>query len=168
MKRLRGILAACLLLGLGAAGCQAATKGNFQPTSTVKSVQSAAPSVTAVNKVHTADYLGRWVSPSAELALYLDDHQNLAWFQADHTAVTGAFKLKLTNNDQATLSQAHLGQLQLTLRNATTMTLKHGHTTLQLTKDTGWDPDHGQIPTSEKVALKASTLAIPAPLKPDF
>jgi hypothetical protein len=168
MKKLRGTLAVTLLLVLGLAGCQSVAKGAFKPEQSVKSVQSAAPSVTAVNKVQTSDYLGRWVNHSKEIALYLNKQQTMALFQTDHQTIHGQFKLKLSDNDQATLSQGQLGTAQLTLSNATTMTLKHGKTTIKLMKDTGWNPQHGMIPTSAKVALKASTLATPTPLKPAY
>ncbi|MFC6181613.1 hypothetical protein [Lactiplantibacillus daowaiensis] len=168
MKKLRGMLGALALLTLGLAGCQAVANDSFKTTDTVQNVQSAAPGVTAVSKIRTTDYLGRWVNQAQGVAIYLDTNQNLALFQTNHATIKGHYTLKLGDNYQATLNQAKLGTAQLTLSNATTMTLKRGQTTFKLTKDTGWSPEHGEIPTDAKTALKASTLATPTPLKPAY
>ncbi|BDZ31877.1 hypothetical protein RA086_11625 [Lactiplantibacillus sp. WILCCON 0030] len=163
MKRVRGLLGIALILSIGLAGCQSATGGNGAAD---KQVSSATPTISAVSKVRTTDYLGRWVNSSERLALYLDANQRLALFQSGHTTIKGNFNLKLAKNNQATLTQASLGQSTLALTDATNMTLKTAHQTIQLTKDTGWSPQHSKLPATTKVALQGASLIRNTPLKP--
>ncbi|AVK63739.1 hypothetical protein C5Z26_06295 [Lactobacillus sp. CBA3606] len=165
MKNLRGMLGLTLLLTLGLAGCQATTSKSFR--SEPKAVQTTTK-VTAVNKVQTNDYLGRWVSPSDQVALYLTSKKQLAFFQANHPTIKGGFTLKLAGNNQANLTQLKFGSANLNLTTATSMILKRGNTTIQLTKDSGWSPQHNVIPTDAKTALQTTALAAPAALKPEY
>lgn len=164
MKNLRGMLGVMVLLALGLAGCQTVADDSLNNNQD-QTVQSATPSLTAVSKVRKTDYLGRWVSTTQGAALYLTSNQKAAWFQKNHTTVKGHVTLKLGDNGQATLTHAKFGTIKVTLQDATTMTLTRGKTTFKLTKDTGWSPKHGKIPTSTKTALNGTSLATPTPLK---
>ncbi|MFC6295888.1 hypothetical protein ACFQH1_11810 [Lactiplantibacillus daoliensis] len=153
------------LLSLGLAGCQSAVTGNDTAD---RQISSAAPTVTAVSKVHSTDYLGRWVNQTEHLALYLNTNQQLALFQTGHTTISGHFNLKLAKSNQATLTQSTLGSTTLALTNATSMTFQHGAQTIKLTKDTGWSPEHGDMPTTTQAALKGTSLINETPLKSNY
>jgi len=165
MKNRWGVFGIALILSLGLAGCQSAASGNGLAD---KQVQSAAPTVTAVSKVHTTDYLGRWVNASEHLALYLNANQQLALFQTGRTTIKGNFNLKLAKNDQATLSQRDLGTTSLALDDATNMTLTTGKRTIKLAKDTGWSPQHSDMPTTTTAALQGASLVSGTGLKPNY
>lgn len=165
MRKIRGLLGLALILSLGLAGCQSAANGD---NATSQQTSSAAPTVTAVSKVHSTDYLGRWVNSSEQLVLYLNANQQLALFQTGHPTINGNFNLKLAKNSQATLTQQKLGTATLILTNATDMTLKIGKQTIHLTKDSGWSPQYSDIPTTTQAALQGSSLTSGTPLKPNY
>jgi len=165
MKKIRGVLGLALILSIGLTGCQSTATGD---DSANQQISSAAPTVTAVSKVHSTDYLGRWVSQSEQLVLYLNANQQLALFQSGHATIKGNFNLKLVNNSRATITQLDLGTATLTLNDANDMTLKTSQQTTQLNKDTGWSPKHSDMPTTTAAALKGASLTSGTPLKPDY
>lgn len=143
-------LGAALLLTITLGGCQTnnhATERQVTPTTST---------VTTVRQVHTADFWGRWVSPTPATSLYLNANHRLALF-SHHQTLQGRFTIKLVN-DQATVQVGRHHSLKLTLTGANSMTLKQNQTSIKLTKDPNWHPRHSDLPTTASVALKESTL----------
>lgn len=157
MQRIRGMIGLVVILSLALAGC--ALFQDHSDQTSEKTVQTAKTAVTAVSTVHTTDYYGRWVSDSPQVALYLSANQKMAYFQSGQKTITGKYSLKTSKNETATLTQIKFGNAELSLANATSMTLTHNDTTIKLTKDTSWSPHNGEISTDAKVALKSSSLA---------
>ncbi|RRK10545.1 hypothetical protein D1831_06705 [Lactiplantibacillus garii] len=158
MQKLWGFGAVIGLTGL-LVGCQPATN---RATRTVQSTNST---ITAVQRVSTTDFAGRWVSPTPATSLYLNAHHQMALFRQNQHTIRGRFAIKMINN-QATVTVVDHHPIKLDLDGANTMTMRQNNTTIKLTKDPNWSAQRSDIPATNAVALKKSSLT-PA-FKPSY